>query len=292
MIGMKKICGICKKSGGYSISPLMQSIFSQEMGVDTEYREYNIDGDISVAIESMYKQGIYGLNITMPYKRSIMPYLSGLSNEARKIAAVNTLIRTKDGYYGDNTDKSGLIKALYNSDIELRDRHIILLGSGGAAYAAAYACVDEGVGSISIYSRNSETAEELARRLAATDSIPVSCNELNCLDDKTHVEEHFSQKKSIIIQATPVGMYPHISDRLLSRNYVHRMCDTAIDLIYNPLQTGFLQAAKEAGLICLSGLDMLIYQGAASWELWHGVSIGDELINIVRKKLIRELAGM
>ena len=208
----------------------------------------------------MGKELIGGLNITIPYKQDVMKLCDAVSPEARAIGAVNTVVKTGDLLYGYNTDKYGFEYMLRRAGIELSGKKVLVLGSGGASHTAAFS----------------------ARALGAAQVIIIS---RNGADNYGNLEKH--SDADIIMNATPVGMYP---DNLVSpvSLRVFKKCSGVIDVIYNPIRTKLIMEAEQMGIPHTGGLSMLTAQAKAAEELFFKKSISDAMIELITGKLLRE----
>ena len=205
-----------------------------------------------------------GFNLTVPHKQIVLPYLDQVSPEARAIGAVNTVIRRGPKWIGENTDAYGFLKSLrdkarWNS----RGKNILILGAGGAARAAVYALCRDGARQITILNRTLAKAQALATDFGRQfPKVKFAVGPLavrNLLKDV-----------SLVVNTTSVGLKS--GDRLIRKSDFPRArgIQWAYDLIYNPSETHFLKSAKQAGWKTLNGLEMLLHQGARSFELWTG----------------------
>lgn len=184
-----------------------------------------------------------GVNVTLPYKRTVLPYLDELTKEAAMIGSVNTILRRNGRLIGCNTDAYGLDYLLQRTGLTLSKRDTRIFGTGGAARTAAYLARRQGAGRVTLVSH-----AQLAAGLAADDTA------------------------EILLNATPLGMYPE-TEGLPADPTAFPRCTAVIDLVYNPLRTRFLQAAEAAGLPCANGLGMLAAQAKAAHELFFDCSL-------------------
>lgn len=206
-----------------------------------------------------------GANVTVPHKQTILPHLDELTNLAREIGAVNTILKRADAtgsqkLIGDNTDAYGFIRALQVRHIAAKHTRVAIFGAGGAAAAAAYALAQEGAREIIFLNRTVERAVELADRL--NQKFPNLALALN--------DWHALARSQLIINATSVGMAPQQDASPLPENVILPRHAVVFDLVYNPPATKFLREAKQRGARVIGGLEMLIYQGARAFELWTG----------------------
>jgi shikimate dehydrogenase len=195
-----------------------------------------------------------GFSVTLPHKQTIMKYLADCDPMAEKIGAVNSITIGRDGKLGgSNTDYLGVLRAL-KKRLSLRDSRILIFGAGGSARAAALALANAGA-EVLICARRESAARELARACGA----------------RTIARKHLvSARFEVIVNTTPVGMYPHEGASPLAQRELN--CDFVMDLIYRPLRTQLLRIAAKKGIKVISGVEMFLAQGFAQWELWTGKS--------------------
>jgi 3-dehydroquinate dehydratase / shikimate dehydrogenase len=211
---------------------------------------------------------IHGLSITMPYKEAILPFLDNTDSHTTKIGACNTVVRAQDGkLYGFNTDTSGVVRPLERRLSTLQDAKILVLGAGGAARAAVFGLAERGA-EVFILNRSAEAAKKLARRAHA--------RTLKRADLKKHVFD-------VIINATPVGMgntrETPLQEKEINARYV-------FDMIYDPLETHFLQLAKQRGAQIIPGIEMFVHQAARQFEIWTGKPAPqDDMLQVVMSSL-------
>lgn len=204
--------------------------------------------DAAKAAEGIRCFGIPGASITIPHKVRIMDHIDDICYAARRIGAVNTII-TKDGkLYGKNTDAAGAVSAL-RAETRIKGKHVVILGSGGAARAVAFGVSDAG-GITHIVCRNLKKGREITRNIEA-DVFPF--------EKLSHVP------CDILINTTPVGMYPDV-DKSPVDPFFFRPGLVVMDIIYNPVITRFLADAQKAGCRVVSGLSMFVYQGALQFK--------------------------
>jgi shikimate dehydrogenase len=224
--------------------------------------------DIEGCVKGMRALGIKGLSVTLPYKEAVIPYLDEVDSMAERIGAVNTIVNNHGCLVGYNTDASGALKAL-EEVLDLSGRTCLIIGAGGAARAIAFILKEHGV-QITIANRSLERGEGLARN--------VECSFVP-LKDLVEVEA------DILIQTTPIGMYPMLEQCVIS-SVVFQRGMVVMDIIYNPLETRFLKLAKTKGCRTISGLTMFINQGAEQLRLWLGTKPPvAEMVSAVKRAL-------
>ncbi len=203
------------------------------------------------------------LNVTIPYKKTVLPFLSGISEEARRIGSVNTITRTPNGLFGDNTDYFGFSCLLDQSGICVRGRKVLILGSGGASETARTVCTDRGA-EITVISRNGR-------------------------DNYSNLERH--RNADVIVNTTPVGMFPGNGKVPLDLTFFPRLSGV-IDMIYNPAKTGLLLNAERLGIPFVGGLVMLVAQAKQACELFLGETIDNREIDRIVRKISAETENL
>lgn len=244
----KCIYGLIGEKLGHSFSPQIHREIFKKLGIDGEYMLFELkENELNNALREFRRQGINGLNVTVPYKVKVMAFLDVVSREAEKIGAVNT-ISFKDGLLsGYNTDYYGFGMSLARSRVEVKDKSAVILGTGGASKAVFHYLSDKGAKSITFVSRNPGAGEK-------------SYNEIGSL------------KADLIINCTPCGMYPKTGESPVPIDAFDGF-STAFDLIYNPEETMFLKQAKAKKLKTVNGLYMLVGQAAAAYKFWNGMEL-------------------
>ncbi len=219
---------------------------------------------IREAVEGLRALGFAGANVTIPHKQTVMPWLSRISETAQAVGAVNTITVQPDGsLHGDNTDVYGFMHELRGQGWQAAGSHVLVLGAGGSARSVVYGLATAGCKSISLFNRTVSRAYDLVAdlaRFAPNVDYRVLEQPAQVLDAGRHV--------NLVVNATSVGMTPHADSCPVPSAFDWRTGMWAYDLVYNPLETQFLAAARRAGATCISGLEMLLHQGARSYEIW------------------------
>jgi shikimate dehydrogenase len=259
--GNTQIYGIIGDPVEHSFSPGMQNSAFRAMGLDAVYVPFKVKKeDLKDAIKGVRALGIRGLNVTIPHKTEVMNYLDEIDPLAGKIGAVNTIVNSDGRLKGYNTDASGFIRSLQNAGINLKNKKSVVLGAGGAARAITFSLVDK-VGKLTILNRHLESAQGLAGGLSDT---RVKALELNAENLKSVLDA-----AEIVINTTSVGMWPDTSNSPVPTG-LFKSGQIVIDVVYNPLKTRLLKQAESQGAKTISGIDMLVWQGALALELWTG----------------------
>jgi shikimate dehydrogenase len=310
---MKKLVGIFGYPLGHSISPAFQQAAFDYYGLDVEYQPWSTPPEnLGREVGKLRGERFLGANVTVPHKVHVFDFLDGADTWATTIGAVNTIVREDSRLVGYNTDAYGFIKPLREQgEFEPHGKNALLLGSGGAARAAAFALASEGVSSLVIANRTVERAESLAKEVRAYCSTLVS-NGSNRDDTRIRPSTHESPEESprieaislgksslekasqyidLIVNATSMGM-KHSPMEARSPLEARMIPASALvyDMVYNPPDTPLLIEAGRAGAKILGGLPMLVYQGAAAFEKWTGREAPIGVMFNVGERTLRRLA--
>lgn len=255
----------------HSMSPTMHNEAFAKLGLDYAYLAFEVDNStLKPAVDGIRALGIRGSNVSMPNKQAIIPYLDEISPEAKLIGAVNT-VTNKDGkghLVGYNTDGIGAIKALEDEGVTVKDQSITLTGAGGAATAIAIQAAFDGAKELYIFNINDdvfENAKETAKKINDNTNCRATVTDLA---DQAAFKSAI-QKSSIYIDATSVGMKPLQEQSLINDPEMIRSDLVVFDVVYAPRETKLLRFAKEHGAKkVINGLGMMLYQGAAAFQLF------------------------
>lgn len=274
------VCGLFAYPIGHSLSPDMHNYFSEKLGIDEVYVPLQTAPEtLGKAVAGAYAMNFLGMNVTIPHKQAVMEYLTDLDESAKLVGAVNTLVRIEGGYKGYNTDMYGLTRSIKERGVELSGCEAVLIGAGGAAAAAAGMLVKEGAKKLYILNRTVEKAHVLAKRanvLAGRDFAQgLSYDALSGIEGYGTAA---GRKRYLVIQSTNRGMSPNAGDAAIAERTFYELAHTAVEIIFNPARTRFMELAEEAGAMTIGGLKMLLYQGVRAYELWNHVTIPDEII--------------
>lgn len=262
---MNTALGIIGYPIGHSMSPVFQQAALDSCGVDARYVAYQVAPDeVEAFVSGLRQPGIMGINVTVPHKLAVMPFLDEIDDWATEAGAVNTIVNRQGRLTGHNTDGYGFLRALREgAGFEPAGLRTLILGAGGAARGVVLALAREGVGDLTIANRTPERAQDLAQ-LAQGRGISARAISLSGRDltDAAATAE-------LIVNCTTIGM-THGSGEDETPLPASVIPPTALvnDLVYNPLETRLLREAAQAGATTLGGIQMLVYQGAASFEMW------------------------
>lgn len=259
---------------GYSLSPLMHGWALKAAGLQGEYKEYPVEPSmLELWLGGVVGMGLSGFNVTMPYKNQVWNWLKNrakqgqVAPEADDIGAVNTVVVKNDSLIGYNTDGEGFLSAFHDAGLDLSGWRVLLLGSGGAAQAIAYALAKRTVVShLTVWNRPGALLERAGNLVRLINRVRPA-EEFAALS--TDLEALAVQEYPLIINATPLGMKGHVEvpETVLKR--IHQG-QVVYDIVYEPRETGMIRAARKAGARAITGDVMLAGQGAVAFELWTG----------------------
>ena len=277
--GKTRVCAIIGDPVQHSLSPVIHNAAFNEVGLNLVYVAFNVGvTELKDAILGAKTLGIHGLNITMPHKHSVMNYLDKINMTAKNIGAVNTILNKNGILIGYNTDGAGAMLALKENGICTEEKKLVLLGAGGAAKAIAYQAAQE-VEELVILNRTVEKAKQLAKILHSFNAKVIG----KMLSNNVLYKELTTA--NILVNATSVGMYPDNNNSPVPSDLLTSdLC--VMDIIYNPLNTKLLNDAKCAGAKTITGVDMLIYQGAVAFEIWTKCTAP---VEVMKKAALNEL---
>jgi len=264
--GKTRVCGVIGDPIEHTLSPTIQNAAFNHLKLDFAFVAFRVKAvELENAIQGMRGLGIHGLNVTMPHKSTVIAYLDEVDSAVKFLGSANTILNRDGELSGFNTDGVGALKALRENGVALSGKKVLLLGAGGAAKAIAFALAKE-VGELYVLNRAAEKAEELGKTLGRMFNRKVVGGALS----SDAIAENL-QDSDILINATSAGMKPNLSQSLVAPQWLRS--DLAVmDIVYNPVETKLAKDAKAAGAKVVSGVEMLIYQGAASFKIWTGKS--------------------
>jgi shikimate dehydrogenase len=280
--GKTQVCGVIGDPIEHTLSPTMHNAAFNHLKLDFVFLAFRVKAaQLENAMRGMRGLGIRGLNVTMPHKNAVIKYLDEVDPTVKFLGSANTILNDNGRLLGFNTDGVGALKAMRENGVNLDGKKLLLLGAGGAAKAIAFSLAKE-VGELVILNRVSEKAKELAEALSQVYGKKVVGEALS-----PSVIQKSLQDAHIVINATSVGMHPHVSQSLVAPQWLNPDL-TVMDIVYNPVETKLAKHAKAAGAHVISGVEMLLYQGAASFEIWTGRSAP---IEVMRKAALNKLGA-
>ncbi len=279
-----QVLGVIGHPIAHSFSPHLHNAAIDVLGIDYCYVAFHVlPGKVGSAIQGMRSLNIRGLNVTLPHKRAVMEHLDQISEEALAIGAVNTISRESDNLVGYNTDVYGIVSALERvAGLDRFPAHCAVLGAGGAARAVVYAlgCREE-VQRITLLNRT------VARAVAvATDMEKATGNRIEAGEMDADSQDRVFSEAGLVVNTTSLGMFPNTEGSpLLIGGALHP--DLVLyDTVFNPLETRLMKQFREAGATAFGGLDMLVFQGARSFQIWTGV---EPPVDRMKQAVLRKL---
>jgi len=252
LIPEKKLVFVLGNPAKHSLSPIMHNAAYNELELDYEYKVMETN-NLKKAIQELSKENVAGFNVTMPFKEEIIPLLEEVDASAKEIGAVNTVVNTKKGLVGYNTDGIGAVESL-KEVTSLEGKKVLLLGAGGAGKAIGFYLKEEKA-NITIANRPELQARKLAKLLGER-SIPI--------DSIKSLKEF-----DVLVNATPAGMEPNTESTAIPTELLHKDL-VVFDIVYDPIETKLLKEAKKKGCKTINGLEMLLNQGYAAFKLFTG----------------------
>lgn len=264
---MTRLAGIFGYPLAHSLSPAFQQAAFNHYGMDARYIAWETPPDALESEVAKLRGGDFiGANVTIPHKRRVMDFLDEIDPLAQAIGAVNTIVKTDGKLIGRNTDAQGFLRPLReDAGFDPEGKRALLLGAGGAARAAAFALCQERVATLAIANRTPQRAEALAAELRGNAAT------LSAIALTDPALEDIALQSDLIVNSTSVGMrHGDAEDQSPIPGGIIPHDAVVMDMVYNPQHTPLLAAARSAGAQAVGGMPMLIYQGAAAFEMWTG----------------------
>ena len=279
--GYTRLAAVVAKPIKHSISPFIHNLAFENTGINGVYLAWEIaEEDLAVTMENVKRYDMFGLNISMPYKQAVIPYLDQLTKSAQLIGAVNTIIPREGQLIGHNTDGIGFFKSLDKlAGFQVQGKVMTVLGGGGAATAIIAQAALDGAAKIFVFSRSQsiERHTATAQKISKETQVPI---EVLPLEDSSLLQEKIFQSR-LLVNGTSVGMDGKSlvvdEETILPQNLL------VVDVIYQPFETPFINFAKQQGATTVNGLGMLLFQAAEAFQIWTGKEmptdyIWDELV--------------
>lgn len=277
--GKTKIYGIFGHPVEHTFSPGMHNSAFAALNMDACYVPFAVHPEkLRSAAAAVVSLNLRGLNITVPHKEKIIPFLDDLSEEARLLGAVNTIEIREGRLIGHNTDGRGFLRSLREqARFNPKGKTFLLVGSGGAARAVSFSLALSGAGKILLHDLDKAKADALARDVKRKTGVPVHSIDKDALSSS-------AAEADCLINATPLGLKK--TDPLPLPKGVIEAGHLVCDLVYNPPVTPLLNAAKAAGAKVLPGIGMLLYQGVIAFEIWTGKRAP---VQVMQKALLKQI---
>jgi len=259
--GRTTIVGIIGDPVAHSRSPAMHNAAFRALRLDWVYVAFPVDAEaVRDAVHAVRALGMAGVNVTVPHKEDVVRHLDSLSDAARRIGAVNTIVNRDGTLHSENTDVIGFVHALRHAGAALRNGHAVVIGAGGSARAVLAGLAQAGTARITLANRTAARARALARRFG--DVVPITVTGLDVLNHRERLAD-----AAVVINATSLGLsrapFPTLAYAATPRRCLF------FDLLYGR-ETEFLRRARRAGRPVLDGSEMLVQQGACELRLWTG----------------------
>ena len=278
--GYTRLAAVVANPIKHSISPFIHNSAFEATNTNGVYLAWEVDeAELAETVANIRRYQMYGINLSMPYKEQVIPYLDRLSEEACLIGAVNTVVNREGTLIGYNTDGKGFFKSL--PSFKISKKRLVLLGAGGAAKAILAQAILDGVSQISVFVRSS-SMEKTRPYLEKIQNATGFRVDLFALEDVQDLQDSITQA-DLLVNATSVGMDG--SSQPIPTSIVLPEKLLVADVIYQPFETPFLKWAKEQGNQSINGLGMLLYQAAEAFELWAGKEMPtDQIWELLKQK--------
>ena len=278
--GYTRIAAVVANPIKHSISPFIHNSAFEATNTNGVYLAWEVDAtELAETVANIRRYQMYGINLSMPYKEQVIPYLDQLSEEACLIGAVNTVVNREGTLIGYNTDGKGFFKSL--PSFKISKKRLVLLGAGGAAKAILAQAILDGVSQISVFVRSS-SMEKTRPYLEKIQNATGFRVDLFALEDVQDLQDSITQA-DLLVNATSVGMDG--SSQPIPTSIVLPEKLLVADVIYQPFETPFLKWARNQGNQSINGLGMLLYQAAEAFELWTGKEMPtDQIWELLKQK--------
>ena len=278
--GYTRLAAVVANPIKHSISPFIHNSAFEATNTNGVYLAWEVDAaELAETVANIRRYQMYGINLSMPYKEQVIPYLDQLSEEACLIGAVNTVVNREGTLIGYNTDGKGFFKSL--PSFKISRKKLVLLGAGGAAKAILAQAILDGVSQISVFVRSS-SMEKTRPYLEKIQNATGFRVDLFALEDVQDLQDSITQA-DLLVNATSVGMDG--SSQPIPTSIVLPEKLLVADVIYQPFETPFLKWARNQGNQSINGLGMLLYQAAEAFELWTGKEMPtDQIWELLKQK--------
>ena len=278
--GYTRLAAVVANPIKHSISPFIHNSAFEATNTNGVYLAWEVDAtELAETVANIRRYQMYGINLSMPYKEQVIPYLDQLSEEACLIGAVNTVVNREGTLIGYNTDGKGFFKSL--PSFKISRKRLVLLGAGGAAKAILAQAILDGVSQIAVFVRSS-SMEKTRPYLEKIQNATGFRVDLFALEDVQDLQDSIT-KADLLVNATSVGMDG--SSQPIPTSIVLPEKLLVADVIYQPFETPFLKWAKNQGNQSINGLGMLLYQAAEAFELWTGKEMPtDQIWELLKQK--------
>ncbi|HIH7964880.1 TPA: shikimate dehydrogenase [Streptococcus suis] len=274
--GYTRLAAVVAKPIKHTISPFIHNLAFKETGVNGVYVAWEIpEEDLAVTLENIKRYDMFGINLSMPYKQAVIPYLDDLTASARLIGAVNTVIHQNGLLIGHNTDGIGFFKSLEKlRGFQVRNKRLTILGGGGASTAIIAQAALDGAKEITIFCRQQSLERTQASIALITQATGVPMRVL-ANDDSPLMQEEIT-KSDLLVNGTSVGMDGVSLPVPASLQFPEKLL--VADVIYQPFETPLMKLAQSQGNPTINGLGMLLFQAAEAFQAWTGKEMPTDFI--------------
>lgn len=276
-----QFCAVIGDPVSHSLSPAIHNAAFRALGLNFIYGAFHVK-DVGACLAGMRAMGGFrGLSITIPHKIAAMAHVDELDPMARRVGCINTVTNENGRLLGKVTDGTGTLRAFREAGVDLSGKRVLFLGAGGAVRAVAFAMAAEpGVAGVTILARDVAKATALAHDVGHAGGAPTASGDLAAQIEGAMADH------DVIVQGTPVGMYPNHEGAMSIPTGLLQARHVAFDMVYRPLKTTFIQEAEAAGCTTILGTEMLVQQAAEQFETWTGNSAP---VAVMREALLEAL---
>ncbi|MGG5330364.1 shikimate dehydrogenase [Enterococcus sp. AZ163] len=286
--GQTRLAGLYALPARHSFSPTMHTTSFRELGIDAVYLSFDVQPEtLGRSIQVIRDLEMLGINLSMPHKMAAIDHVDELSQAARLIGAINTIVNQEGKLIGHTTDGIGCLESLREHNLTVEDQKLTILGAGGAATAIITQAAIDGAKAIDVFNICDSFYQTIEPKLALIEKETGCRLNLYDLADEAQLSRSLAESQ-LLINATNVGMAPDPDQLPIPNTEVLRANLPVFDVIYHPAQTKLLKAAEEKGAIAINGLGMLLHQGAAAFKLWTGEEMPIKVIRPLLEAEIRK----
>lgn len=262
----------------HSLSPAMHNLALEVLGLDYAYLAFDIKEDeLEKTLEGLKLLGFRGCNLTMPLKKKALLLCDEVSEEAKISGSVNTIVNENGKLIGHTTDGSGFLWAMRACGHDVIGKKMTIMGAGGASVSIVMQAALDGVKEITVFNRYGKSFERMEELKEELEKKTDCLIQILTLEDDERLRREI-EESYLLVNTTALGMAPNEDSSILEDASYFRQGLVVADVIYNPRETKFMRLAKEKGAFVYNGLDMLLYQGAKSFEIWTGQEMPVALI--------------
>ena len=277
---------------GHSLSPVMHQAFMQQAGVQGQYTPFAVSpADLPQWLRSDVALALDGFNVTIPHKVAVIEAVDSCSDDVLAIGAANTIKRIGKQWFAYNTDCEGFLYPLRKKKPDLDGANVMIMGHGGASRSVVWALLNLKPMQITLVLRNPDQIEATYRWMQAMVDMHPENPLTHVFVTATLPDTDLWQVTNLLVNATPVGMSPHVNQLPVPEWTIDALPETALvyDLVYNPIQTNLVLKAQHRGLQTQDGLTMLVMQGVRAFELWTERTLDLNVVNATRAMLTAQL---